>query len=95
MGIYKSGLSCFQRRKLGISQDHAGDSIIDGDAAKIALGIKKAEKVEPKKVAAEIVELFVEEEVDLSAAVKAAAKAEKALEKEAKKEAKAAKKDKK
>ena len=54
MGIYSSGMSCWQRRMAGLAQDNAGPKSIDDEATPV-VEIKKEEKVvesKPKKVPA-------------------------------------------
>ena len=53
MGIYSSGLSCWQRHHMGLKQDHAGPTTIDEDEGKVAkpevVEVKKTEEPKPKK----------------------------------------------
>lgn len=42
MGIYSSNLSCWQRRKLGLPQDHAGPTEINSETKKVPVdGVEK------------------------------------------------------
>jgi len=77
MGIYKSNLSCWQRRTMGLPQDHAGDKVIAENKA-----------IELPKEVIEVAEPVQEVEIDLSAAATQAKVFAKAAKKDAKKKSK-------
>jgi len=49
MGIYSSGMSCWERRKAGLAQDHAGHDTIPTEK-KVELKPEKVEKIEKEVV---------------------------------------------
>ena len=64
MGIYSSGMSCWERRKAGLTQDHAGPETIAEENVEVSPEIVEVSPEIVEEVVAEVVEEVKEEDTD-------------------------------